>query len=213
MVYKRTLKRRTTRSKKRFTKRSSTKMARNVNLKRDVHFFKRSYFDGTIVGNALNIPYLQGLSFQLNRLPAYADYQTLFDMYKITYAKVYYHLKMSPDAQGATSAIYPKIYFVKDFDDSATPTTLNELREYGKCSYRVLTPNRPVVFKIKPSTLKQVYRTPTTSSVTPQWNQWIDMATTDVPHFGYKIGIDNLTNTNYAVDVEVKLWFQCKDTR
>lgn len=131
----------------------------------------------------------------------------------ITYVKVYYHLKVDPSAQSGAIATWPKLYYVRDYDDSAPPASIDELRQHAKCTYRVMNPNKPVVFGFKPSVTNQVYRTAVTTGYSPQWRQWIDFAQVDVPHYGYKMAIDDLTNTNYKVDVEMVVWFKCKDTR
>lgn len=184
-----------------------------TNIKRDLYAFKRRFFSGTITGNAAHIPYLEGKSVALSNLPSVSEYSNLFDRYMITYVKVYYHLKIDPSAQSASTASFPKLYYIRDYDDGTASLSLNDMREHGKCTYRVMNPNRPVVFGLRPSTLTEKYRFPISTTYSPQWNQWIDMATTDVPHYGWKIGIDDLTNTNYKVDVEVVMWFKCKDTR
>lgn len=199
---------------KRWARNRSLNRARTVmNLKRDVHFFKRSFLDGTIVGNATYAPYLQGKSIVLNSIPNVSEFQNLFDRYMITYAKVYYHLKIDPSAQTASTATLPKLYVVKDYDDDNAPTSINQLREHSKCRFYVMNPNRPVVIKLKPAISSSVYNTAITSTYSPKWKQWIDMASVVTPHYGWKIAIDDLTNTNYKVDVEVKLWFRCKDIR
>lgn len=183
------------------------------NIKNDLYAFKRRFFSGVITGNAAHLPYTEGKNFSFAQLPGYLEFTGLFDRYMITYAKVYYHLKVDPGAQVAGAATWPKLYYLRDYDDSSSPLTLNEMREHSKTSCRVMNPNKPVVFGFRPSTLSEVYRSAISTSYSPKWNQWIDMAAVDLPHYGWKIGIDDLTNTNYKVDVEVVLWFKCKDTR
>lgn len=196
---------------RKFTPRRS--ITPKTNLKKDIFAFKRRYYDGTITGSPAYAPYLEGKSVRFNLLPGFSDFANLFDRYMITYAKVYYHLKVDPSAQSSAIATWPKLFYIRDYDDTFAPSSINELREHQKCTYRVMNPNKPVVFGFKPSTLSETYRSPIATSYSPQWAKWIDMATTDVNHFGWKIAIDDLTNTNYKVDVEVVLWFKCKDTR
>lgn len=195
---------------KRFYGKSITK---NMNLKQQIYSFKRRFQQAVISGNAAYNPYLTGVSWSLNQLPSVSEFTSLFDRYKITYIKLYVHLKVDPSAQSATAATYPKLYYIKDFDDASTPASLDALREYANCQVKVLNPNRPVVIRIRPSQLNLVYRTGISSSYTPKWNQWVDMGTTDIPFYGLKMGIDNLTNTNYTVDIEAKMWFKCKAIR
>jgi len=184
-----------------------------TNIRKDIYAFKRRFFDGTIPGGPTALPYLQAKTVTFQSLPNFADFSSLFDRYMISYLKVYYHLKTDPSAQSSVTATFPKLYWIRDYDDGLAPASLNELREHAKCQYRVMNPNKPVVFGLRPATLTEKYRSPISTTYSPQWNDWIDMATTDVPHYGWKIGIDDLTNTNYRVDVEVVMWFKCKDTR
>lgn len=185
-------------------------------MNKDVHFFRRSFAQiapGAFSGNAAYNPYLNVYSFNLAQLPGVTDFSNLFDRYMITHVQLRFYLKIDPSAQTAATATYPKLYTVKEYDDSSTPTTLDQLREHNKCQVRVLFPNRPVIVNIKPAVLSEVYRGVATTSYTPKWKQWIDMENRDVPHYGLKWGIDDFTNTNYKLDIEGKMWFACKDQR
>lgn len=176
--------------------------------------FTRYYDSGVIPGNATTgAPVLRGASFALSSLPGVSDFTNLFDMYKITHVQLRFHLQVDPGAQASASAIYPKLWYATDYDDDNAPASLNALREHARCKVRVLNPNRPVVVNIKPAVASLVYRGATTSSYSPKWRQWVDMAQTDVPHYGLKWAVDNLTNTNYTLQIEGKMWFACKDVR
>jgi hypothetical protein len=199
--------------KKRRSNKALVNMGRQVNIKKDVHYFKRSFIGATITGNVAYSPYTAGVFWTLGSLPNVSDFTNLFDRYMITYVKCFIHLKLDPSSQSATLATLPKLYYVRDYDDATTPSSINELREHSKCTYRVMNPNRPIVIGIKPATLALAYRSAVASTYSPKWKTWIDMATTDVPHYGLKLAIDDLTNTNYKVDFEYKIWFACKDTR
>lgn len=219
MVYRRKFKKtfRKPYRKRTFSKQSTAVRTRRLtprsNLKTDDYAFKRSFIGTTVTGNVAYNPFTAGIQFTLNQLPSWGEFANLFDRYMITYVKMYVHLKIDPSAQTAANASFPKLYWIKDFDDANAPASINEMREHSKCQYRVLNPNRPVVIGIKPSVLSLAYRSAVTSTYVPKWRQWIDMATTDVPHYGIKVAIDNLQNTNYQVDFEYKVWIKCKDTR
>lgn len=177
------------------------------------HHHRRSFFGAQIVGQSIFTPYLGSTYWQINQLPNYTEFSALYDQYMITYVKMYVHLKVDPSSQTGTSSTWPKLYWVPDHDDSATPGTLDELRQRSKCRWQVLNPNRPIVIKCKPSLLIQDYRTSVTTGYTPAFNKWVDFSQVDVPHYGIKFGIDDLSNTNYKVDFEYRMWFKCKDTR
>lgn len=188
-------------------------MARRVNLKKDTHFFTRQFAGDEIVGNPLYAPGMFASTATLGAMPNVSEFTTLFDRYKITHWQLRFYLKIDPSAQAAATASYPRMFWIKDYDDATPPASLNVLREHANCQTRVLTPYKPIVINVKPAVLAEVYRSAVATTYSPKWNQWIDMVHTDIHHFGLKFGFDDLTNTNYKVTVEQKLWFQCKDTR
>ncbi|MEO5351385.1 MAG: hypothetical protein H7836_17345, partial [Magnetococcus sp. YQC-3] len=158
-------------------------------VRSEAHAFSRRFDWANINGNAGYIPFTNASTFTFNQLPNIGDFISLFDRYKITYIKLYIWLKIDPSAQTAATASYPKLYWVKDYDDASTPATLNEIREHQSCKVAVMHPNRPIVIRLKPSTLSLTYRSALASTYTPRWNQWVDMANTDVPHYGLKLAI------------------------
>lgn len=188
-------------------------VARNININKDIHFFKRWTTPGSVTGAVGNSPYLTSATTSLSAIVGVSDFTNLFDQFRITHWQLRFYLKVDPSAQAAASAIYPKLYTCTDFDDSTVPATLNELRERTKTKVAVLNPNRPVIINVKPAVLTLAYRTAVLSSYQPKWKQWLDMGAPDVPHYGLKWALDNFTNTNYTVDVEQRLWFQCRNTR
>lgn len=179
----------------------------------EAHRFVRRFDWTNVSGNAVFAPWLNSATFSFNQLPGVGDFTSIFDRYKITYIKLYIWLKIDPSAQTPATASYPKLYYVKDYDDAIIPSSLNELREHQNCKVIVMNPNRPIVIRLKPSTLSLSYRSALASTYSPKWQQWIDMANIDVPHYGLKLAIDDLTNTNYQVRFEGKMWFVCKDVR
>lgn len=190
--------------------------ARMVNVKQQVHFFKRNFVSTPVTGGPGLAPLLSSTFFSLNNIPGVNDFVNLFQRYMITYVKLNFYLTVDPSAQAAASAVYPKLYLVRDYTDTATPASLNALREHGKVKIRVLNPNKPVTIGLRPASLNLVNKLGGTQSYTPVWKQWHEMGNlptplTDVPFFGLKWGIDNFTNTNYSLNVEGVMYFRCKD--
>lgn len=178
-----------------------------------VHSFSRWFDATTIAGNAAYVPYLGSAYFALSQLPNAAEFAALYDQFKLTHVKMYVHLKRDPGAQSGAASTYPKFYLLRDYTDATAPASLNELRESGKTQCKVLTPNKRVTFNIKPAVSISGYRTAVANMYMPAWKRWIDTQYTDTPHYGIKIGIDDLTNTNYVVSIEYKYWFQCRNTK
>lgn len=178
-----------------------------------VHSFKRMASPTQLVGNIAYNPYLGTEGAAFNNLVGSGDFTTLFDQYRITYVILRFYLKIDPSAQAAASASYPKIYYMRDLDDATTPVNLNEIRESQSARVKVLWPNRPVTIRVKVNTLQMLYSSAVVTQYKPVWNQWLDMSTTASTHFGIKYGIDDLTNTNYKVDIERTYYFQCRNSR
>lgn len=182
-----------------------------------LHSFKRMYAGGSqIPGNALYAPLTgvwSGGLIALNAVVNSSDFANLYDQYRINYVVLKFWLKVDPSAQTAANASYPRLYWYRDLDDANAPTNLNEIRENGKSRVTVLLPNRPVTIKFKPNTLQLIYQSAIANQFKPVWGQWLDMTTTSTPHYGIKYAVDDLTNTNYRLDIEATYYFQCRQPR
>lgn len=192
----------------------------SVNIRRSnisdlVHTFKRKCIGAVWQGNGLFNPFLasvpiDGLSVLVNG----TEFTQLYDQYMITGVQFTFTLVIDPGAQNAVIASYPRLFWARDEDDSTNPASLDELRQYGNCKVAVLNPGVPVVAYCKPNALIEVYRNGVASTYNPVYNQWIDTTSgADARHYTFKVGIDNLTNTNYRVEIERTLYFKCKNTR
>jgi len=179
----------------------------------DIHFFKRWASDAQIVGNVAYAPYLNAFKYTLNQLPAASEFTNLFDQYMISKVVTKLFLKIDPSAQSATTASFPRLFYVRDTDDQAVPASLDELRQHATCRVKVMNPNYPVTLICKPNVLALSYTSSVASNYSPKWNQWIDLGDITTPHYGWKFVIDDLTNTNYRVTVEHTFYFKCKASR
>lgn len=181
--------------------------------RRGVHHFKRGSALNTINGNAVYAPYVDSLSFNLNAVINPSDFTSLYDQYRINYVVVKFHLRIDPSAQAAGSASYPRLYYYRDLDDTTAPSNLNEMRENQRCRMKVLNPQRCVTIKIRPNVLGMLYSTVGVTQYTPKFKQWLDCSTSTTIHYGIKYAIDDLTNTNYKVDIEKWYYISCRNSR
>ncbi|AUM61760.1 capsid [uncultured virus] len=179
-----------------------------------VHSFTR--FDGNpynTFGNAAYAPLLNSFYFSLDKVQNYGEFANLYDFYKLTHVQVRFTLNVDPSSQTATTSYIPRLFYVIDHDDDTAPASLAEMREHDRCKVKNLNPGRTVVVNIKPAALAEMFRSGLTTTYTPKWKQWIDMAAPNCKHYGLKWAVDNLTNTNYYLSTELKYWFSCKDVR
>lgn len=212
----------------RFTRRPSKRMRTRRTIRRGIskkpaagpgktvvhHFTRWLSQRSQITGNAAYAPYTTAITVAgISELVNPADFSNLYDQYRLNYIVYKFWLKIDPSSQTASTASYPKLYWYRDYDDGAPPSNLNEIRENQKCKMAVMYPNRPVSVKWKPNVLGALYQSAIATQYSPKFSQWLSMATTNTIHYGVKLAIDDLTNTNYKVDIEAKLYFSCRQPK
>lgn len=178
-----------------------------------VHSFRRGGVTGTLTGNVAYAPYLGNYNTNFGQIINSGDFTALYDQYRINFIVVKFYLKIDPSAQTAATASFPRIFWYRDYDDNGNPASLNEIRENSKGKQAILHPNRPVTIKFKPNVLNTVYSSLGVSNYVPVFKQFLDMSTTATTHYGFKYAIDDLTNTNYKLDIETVVYFQCRQPR
>lgn len=173
-------------------------------LNPSVHYFKRACSTVSIPGNALytpTAPYGAAWSPLLGNIVALSELTPLFDQYKITNVVLKFHLRMDPGAQAAAQAYVPRLFWYRDYDDAAVPTSLDIFKERGNLKTTYLSSTRPVVIRFKPNTLDQVYRG-VTPGYSPSWNKWIDINSSDTAYYGIVWAVNQHTNTSQIIDIE-----------
>lgn len=192
-----------------------TRNIKRSNIATLVHTFKRKCANTWIVGSGLLAPYLSTFPIDgISQLINGTEFTALYDQYMITGLEISFTLVIDPGAQAGNTSVFPRIFWARDQDDSTVPSDLNELRQYGNCKVAVLKPGEAVTMYCKPNVLAEIYRTGVSSTYNPVFDQWIDTSSgADARHYAFKVGIDNLTNTNYRVEIERTLYFKCRNTR
>lgn len=210
---------RTTRNRRRTRRRVRATIARTPRLiGNGVHHYKRMFSGSAngvsiIAGNAVHNPYVGAFGVTLGQVVNSSDFANLYDQYKINYVVVKWFMRRSIDAQSATGAVVPRMYWYRDYDDAGTPSSIDEFRENSKTRSALLLENRPITWKFKPNVLGVVFQSAIASQYAPKFGQWLDMSNTSTPHYGMKFAIDDLRNTNYSVECEVTLYFSCRQPR
>lgn len=161
-------------------------------------------------------------TFTLDDCNNYGEFQALYDQYKLCGVLAVIQLINNPDASTYlettnpnTANIYPKLWYLNDHDDE-TAISLANIRERSSVRCRILRPNVPIKFFMKPSVLAQMYGTTLTTGYAPKWNQFIDISNAGVKHYCFKGVIESLGNNaanTYGVRIEYKYYFQMKDPR
>jgi len=200
-----------TRVRRRATVRPRARVSRS-SVGNRVHRFVRGCPVNTITGNAAFAPYQSVLGATLDNALNHTEFTNLFDQFRIDWVKAQFYLRIDPSAQTAAGASYPKIFWYRDMDDQAL-VSLNDIRENSKGKRAILHPNRPVTIWFKPNVLSEIYRTAVSTGYSPKFNQWIDASVPNLVHYGIKYCIDDLTNTNYKVDLEITYGLSMRQSR
>jgi len=165
------------------------------------------------------------LGFQLRDIPNISEFTSLFDSYMLTGVMLQFKLIDNPyatytvntDAANANARnFYPTIWYVPDHDDNNN-VPLSSIKEFERVRHKVLYPNRETNIMLRPTTLSQLFLTSTTSALAENRRRsWLDMATTGIPHYGFKSVIDfeGLAPINsFRIKVNAKYYFKCKNVR
>lgn len=199
---------------------------RTVNkVRRQVHMFKRTAYIGTVTASisaaGTPSPVASAFAFSLSQVPNVSEFSSLFDQYKLTGVR----MRITPAlTQGISSPLfgtsaalgYSKVHTAIDYDDNTAPTSEDELLEYG--SLKSTTAFKDHTRYIKPKLLQQVYRSALSTSYAPKSSVYLDMATSDVPHFGLKLWV-SAPNTpagtagSISYKIYQTMYFTCKNVR
>lgn len=152
--------------------------------KYQIHAFKESCekTNYTIPGGAAPAGY--GINFQLADLSNLSGYTSLFDQYRINAVKLMMFPELTSYVSGQSFAL-PEMYYAIDLDDSTAPQGVGELNQRGNCKHRPF--NRPISLYFRPRVQQAIFISAGTVANSPMTkNPWIDMASTNVPHYGFK---------------------------
>jgi len=168
-----------------------------------------------------------GQQFTLDSLPNVAEFNNLFDQYRIKKIEITLKLINVPENSGGPLTnnanygnFYPTIWWVNDKDDAA-PYTLAQIKEVQGVKHRVLFPNRELKMSVTPTMLTQMYRTAVTTGYSPKRASYCDIAQMDTAHYANKFVVD-LEGFNTAIlpanllpqiKVNYRMMFECKGVR
>lgn len=145
------------------------------------------------------------LSFQLADFKDYDEWSTMFEKYRIS--KIVYELRYASlgpkgpqynyTSVGAVPTngrdIVPGFGWVADHDDASNPIGLDEMRQYPGWKETTLHEGKKISMVVKPACLGMLYEGAVTTGYTERYRTWIDCNDTQVPHYGLKFVIFNLS--------------------
>jgi len=154
-----------------------------------------------------------------------AEFGALYDQYKIKAILVTIKMINNPDSTNAvgnstnptSNNFFPTLWYCIDQDDGDAPS-ISELRQMSRAKHRVTHPNREIRILLRPTVLQNVFAGLTSGYALG--SPWVDMARTDVVHYGLRMAFDfeGLTTGaaitgQYQYRINTKYYFQCKNVR
>lgn len=157
-----------------------------------------------------------GLSFSLDQISNYTEFQNLFDQYKIRCIVLRIWSGMtSNDANGTAAPLVGYFHYVHDYNDSVALSSLSQLYEYG--NYKVLPLHSLHGKKIivYPKLSMEFYRSATTTGYGLSNPKWLDTTNTGVavPHFGMKYAFEWPNGPAHNYRITATYYFWCKNTK
>jgi len=159
-----------------------------------------------------------GQSFQIDEVISLSEFSTMFDLYRIKYVEFIYSPSFNvndwPTTGGAN--VRPSLWVSFDPDD-ALASNATSIKERGDC--RLVDAFKRHRWVVKPKPLTRIVSAGGSAFRGGPYNGWIDMADTNVPHYGLK-AVVQITSTAASSSVVPFTWtiqkrfcFECKGVR
>lgn len=211
MVYRRTYRKRNYRRRtKRSYRRRFRKTSRYNKRGQKIYLYKRTADLGTITANNLAFQGY-GYDFSLSQVPNFAEFQQLYDQFKINGIKIVFVPQMTENISlGTINNPYAnsRMFTCIDYTEATPPGSLNDIREYQSCKWTSIL-----------RTHKRYFR-PRIIDASATYNPGKPWLSTDtgrgVQHYGIKIGIEPMfstTTTSMTFRVEAKFYMSFKTVK
>lgn len=183
-----------------------------------VHRFTRSKGETLTIYPAAGNPYAgYAFSFKASDVRSWSDFENLYDQFKVTHVQVLLTLRQNPDTMNlvATSLAnlqQPRLFYVIDDTDSTAVFAPSEIKEYGRHKTVMMSQNRAVKINVKPKVQQPMYKSALANAYAPKRPPWMRIEDGNAPLYGLKIAFENIGDST-VVDVEIKYWFRCKQSK
>lgn len=126
---------------------------------------------------------------------SYGEFTSLFQEYRINCIVINYVPTWSNADLANNSAVAPNslptIGWAFDYNDANTPLAMDAISEYS--NYKEQRFMKAMKAKLWPATAPGLYISAISAGYAVQRKTWIRAANSDVPHYGMKLGIYNMT--------------------
>lgn len=197
----------------------SKKRNKKMSIGKQIYYFTR-ITDYGIVASISSSQQAGSLTFTLADLPNYAEFQNLYDQYKISAVRVtFYPVAQAYQNQGSSTTpvtILPRFITAFDYDDdSVSGLNFDTLRQYQ--SAKITMADKIHVRYIKPCQAVEIYKSTTTSGYGPR-RGFCDTTHALTPHYGIKYCMEQTNGTSspegaYKYKIEAKYYLALRSVK
>lgn len=168
-----------------------------------------AYYTSTTIG-----PVGAAFIFRLSDMPDNASYTSIYDAYRIDKITAYIHSVCQSSTPTVTPAFAPLCTAI-DYDDATIPTSFTNLMESSTSKVHANNPSQVIVRSFIPEAVMASFQAGAAiDGRALKSRSWIDMASTGVNHYGFKLIIRQATSTNsFAYYINFKYDVSFKRTR
>lgn len=175
-----------------------------------------SGFIGSMAGDSMinTIQWGGSFVFKLSSVIDPADFTNLYDKYRLVGVRLKILYQANTASTGGASVL-PVINYAVDHDDAAVPSSLNQVEAKAGAKTRILTADKPVNIYLKPKVAVGVYQG-AFSGYGMMSNMYINSATPDVQHYGFKLWINNFytpAGANNQITIQPTYYLALKDSQ
>lgn len=144
-----------------------------------------------------------GYDFKLDQLPAYTEFVSLFDQYKLYGVKLHFrplfNSQQAYDRVGATTNLVrmPRIHYCVDTTDTSPPSSVGGIQQYTSYDSWTCLQSRKKFIKCYPT--QEIYRSSVSTTYASNGQPFIECTTTGTgaPHYGFKLFLENPDASNW----------------
>lgn len=159
---------------------------------------------------ASNVEQFGELVFKLSDLPQLSTFTSLYDRYRITKVEVQFRPSAVQLATDSTANIVPDMATAIDLNSNGTPTSFNQVLEYGTGLLSNATAT--VVRAFQPCNLLQIYKTGVSTGYATA-RPWLSCSDSTIPYYGVVWALGSTNATDYNIYVDVRYFISFKDLK
>lgn len=162
-----------------------------------IHTVTKSIDQSTSLTSTVSAPGLYAFQFALSHLSEYTSFTSIYDQYRFDFAEIMILPMTIPSATSSSTVPFANLVIVSDYDDAATLANWALHLNYENAT--IVSPGKRHTRTIVPRCAGATIVSSTAVSALNLSRQWIDCSQPSVPHFGFKIGVQQSTSSNLTV--------------